>query len=63
MIFLTARSSFELRQLAENREDLDSARPHYRRAFRYWNWGGPEVAQWRDRAESALRGVVAEGGS
>jgi len=60
MGFLTARSSFELGQLVENRGDLDSALRHYRRAFRYWSRGGPEVAGWRDRAESALERVVAE---
>lgn len=60
MGFLTARSSFELGELAENRDDLESALSHYRRAFRYWSRGGPEVIEWRSRAETALGRVISE---
>ncbi len=59
MGFLTARASYELGELAENRGDLAEAARHYRRAFRYWQHGGPEIAPWRERAEAGLRRTVA----
>ncbi len=58
MGFLTARASFELGELAENRGDLAEAARQYRRAFRYWQHSGPEIAPWRERAEAGLRRTV-----
>lgn len=58
MGFLTARASYELGELAENRGELAEAARQYRRAFRYWQHGGPEVAPWRERAEAGLRRTV-----
>ncbi len=59
MGFLTARASYELGELAENRGDLAEAARQYRRAFRYWQHGGPEIAPWRGRAEAGLQRTVA----
>jgi len=62
MGFLTVRSSFELGELAENRGDLPAAARYYRNALRYWERGGPELADWRQRAEAGLLRAVAERG-
>ncbi|KPK80390.1 MAG: hypothetical protein AMS25_09110 [Gemmatimonas sp. SM23_52] len=62
MGFLTARSSFELGELAENRGDFQAAARHYRNALRYWERGGPEITDWRQRAEAGLMRAVAERG-
>jgi tetratricopeptide (TPR) repeat protein len=62
MGFLTVRSSFELGELAENRGDFQAAARHYGNALRYWERGGPEVSEWRERAEGGLLRVVAERG-
>jgi len=62
MGFITARASLELGEIAADRGDLAAAIHYYRGALALWERGGPEVAEWRRRAQAALRRVVQEPG-
>jgi tetratricopeptide (TPR) repeat protein len=58
--FLTARSSFELGQINENRGDLETAARHYARALSMWERGDSEIQGWRNQARDGLQRVVGE---
>jgi serine/threonine-protein kinase len=60
MGFLTARASLELGEIAEAKGDRRAAARHFAMALALWRRGGPEVALWRERAESGLRRAVGE---
>jgi tetratricopeptide (TPR) repeat protein len=62
MGFRTARASFELGQLAENRMDFEAAARHYGRALSLWERGDPEIREWRTQAREGLQRVVGERG-
>ncbi|MFW5947124.1 MAG: hypothetical protein ACOCUW_01415 [Gemmatimonadota bacterium] len=54
--FLTARSCFELGEVARANGDDEAARRWLRRALEFWEDGGPAVAMWRDEARRRLAG-------
>jgi tetratricopeptide (TPR) repeat protein len=62
MGFLTARASFELGQIAEQRRDYAEAARLYERARELWERGGDEVADWRTRATEAVTRVTRRAG-
>jgi tetratricopeptide (TPR) repeat protein len=60
MGFYTARASYELGELAEDRHEYQEAARRYGAALALWERGGPAVARWRERAVAGLRRVVGE---
>jgi tetratricopeptide (TPR) repeat protein len=62
MGFLTARSWFELGQIAERRGDFAEAAGFYAQALDLWNLGGDEIADWRERARTGLERVTRRAG-
>jgi hypothetical protein len=60
MGFYTARTSYELGELAENRHDAAEAARRYGAALALWQRGGPAVAAWRDRAFAGLQRALSE---
>jgi tRNA A-37 threonylcarbamoyl transferase component Bud32/tetratricopeptide (TPR) repeat protein len=60
--FLTARASFELGRLAEQRRSLTEATRYYARALDLWELGGDEVSAWRAQAREGLARVARRAG-
>jgi tetratricopeptide (TPR) repeat protein len=60
MGFYTARASFELGELAENRQDYREAARRYGAALALWQRGGPAVTRWRGLGVAGLQRVVGE---
>ncbi len=58
MGFLTARASFELGKLAEERGDLESVAKYYGAALRLWDLGDDDILDWREDARARVERVV-----
>lgn len=59
--FYTARSSFELGRIEEERGNVDEALDHYLRAIRLWERGDPGVVgQWLARGQEGLSRLRSE---
>jgi len=56
--FLTARASYELGELEQERGDAAAAAFHYRRALSFWDGGGPAVEAWAARTRDRLASLV-----
>ena len=57
--FLTARASYELGELEQERGDVAAAALHYRRALALWENGGPGAAPWLSRTRDRLESLTA----
>ena len=51
----TARALFRLGEIAERRNDRRAAARYFDQALQLWELGGPEVGEWRSRAEAGVR--------
>lgn len=60
MGFYSALAAYTLGEIEESRGQTDRAVRHYAFAQRYWERGDDAVAEWRTRAEAALKRLTGE---
>jgi tetratricopeptide (TPR) repeat protein len=58
MGFLTARASYELGELEQERGNVAAAAFHYSRAIAFWENGGSASAQWLTRTRGQLASLI-----